>query len=502
MHKYDVVIAGSGLGGLVCGAILSKNGYRVLVLEKNKQIGGCLQTFSRDKTIFDSGVHYVGGLAPGQNLYQVFKYLGIMDKLKLKRLDMDCFDRIAFRDDPREYKMAQGYEGFIENLLHDFPGEEKALREYCDMLKHICGKFPLYNLRMGDYGEKESVLGMDAATFIEGLSGNKKLTAVLGANSSLYAGVRGKTPMYVHALVLNSYIESSWKCLNGGSQIGKWLTRVILENNGTLLKHKEVKRIVAGGRDVEYVETADGERYHGKYFISNIHPANTLDMLESDVIRQAYRSRISTLENGNGCLMLNAVLKPGLFPHMNYNFYYHDVEDVWSGHDYSEDAWPLNYSMFITPDPKDHRFANSCSILAYMNIRELEPWKHTFNTVSNEGPRGEDYEAFKKRKAEKLLDIVERRFPVMRQCIQSYSVATPLSFRDYIGTNDGSMYGILKDCNDPLRTFISARTKLNNLFLTGQNLNLHGILGVTMTALLTCGELLDMEKLLHEITAS
>ncbi len=141
MHKYDVVIAGSGLGGLVCGAILSKNGYRVLVLEKNKQIGGCLQTFSRDKTIFDSGVHYVGGLEPGQNLYQVFQYLGIMDKLKLKRLDMDCFDRIAFRDDPKEYKMAQGYEGFIANLLQDFPREEKALREYCDMLKYICGKF-------------------------------------------------------------------------------------------------------------------------------------------------------------------------------------------------------------------------------------------------------------------------------------------------------------------------------------------------------------------------
>ncbi len=499
MHNYDVVIAGSGLGGLVCGAILSKNGFRVLVLEKNKQLGGCLQTFSRDKTIFDSGVHYVGGLEPGQNLYQVFQYLGIMDKLKLKRLDMDCFDRIAFADDPKEYKMAQGYEGFVQNLLQDFPGEEKALREYCDMLRHICAKFPLYNLRMGDFGEKESVLGMDAAAYIDGLSSNRKLTQVLAANSSLYAGVRGKTPMYVHALVLNSYIESSWKCLNGGSQIGKWLTRVIMENGGTLLKHKEVKRIVAQGHEVQYVETADGERYSGKNYISNIHPANTLDMLESDVIRQAYRSRIKNLENGNGALMVNAVLKPGYFPHMNYNFYYHDVDDVWCGHDYSGESWPYNYSMFITPDTKDQRFANGLSILAYMNIRELEPWKDTFNTVLNESSRGADYDAFKKEKAERLLDVVERRFPVLRQCIQSYTVATPLSFRDYIGTSDGSMYGVLKDCNDPLRTFISARTKLNNLFLTGQNLNLHGILGVTMTALLTCGELLDMEKLLHEI---
>jgi all-trans-retinol 13,14-reductase len=155
--------------------------------------------------------------------------------------------------------------------------------------------------------------------------------------------------------------------------------------------------------------------------------------------------------------------------------------------------------MFISPDAKDHRFANGLSIMAYMNIKDVAPWVDTFNTVSREGDRGEDYEAFKKEKAEKLLDMVERRFPVIRQCIQSYYVATPLSFRDYIGTSDGSMYGVLKDSNDPLRTFISSRTKLNNLFLTGQNLNMHGILGVSMSSVVTCSELLDMEKLLHDI---
>ena len=72
MNRYDIVIIGSGIGGLVCGGILSREGYRVCVLEKNKQIGGSLQTFSREKEIFDSGVHYIGGLNKGQNLYQIF----------------------------------------------------------------------------------------------------------------------------------------------------------------------------------------------------------------------------------------------------------------------------------------------------------------------------------------------------------------------------------------------------------------------------------------------
>lgn len=75
LKKYDVVIVGSGLGGLVSALLLAMEGKTVCVLEKNNQYGGNLQTFVRDKTIFDTGVHYIGGLAQGQNLYRYFSYL-------------------------------------------------------------------------------------------------------------------------------------------------------------------------------------------------------------------------------------------------------------------------------------------------------------------------------------------------------------------------------------------------------------------------------------------
>ena len=74
------------MGGLICADVLGREGYKVCVLEKNKQVGGSLQTYVRDRVIFDSGVHYLGGLGKGQNLYQVFKYLGLMDKLKLQKI--------------------------------------------------------------------------------------------------------------------------------------------------------------------------------------------------------------------------------------------------------------------------------------------------------------------------------------------------------------------------------------------------------------------------------
>jgi all-trans-retinol 13,14-reductase len=143
---YDIVIIGSGMGGLVCAAILGKEGYKVCVIEKNRQVGGSLQTFVRDRVIFDSGVHYLGSLEKGQNLYQIFKYLGMMDHLHLMKMEDDVFDKIVFDGDETEYCLAQGYEKFIARLTEKFPEEENAIRLYCEKIREICKKFPLYNL--------------------------------------------------------------------------------------------------------------------------------------------------------------------------------------------------------------------------------------------------------------------------------------------------------------------------------------------------------------------
>lgn len=79
MSKYDIIIIGSGLGGLECGAILSKEGYHVCVLEKNELFGGCFQTYQRGGHRMDTGIHYIGSLDEGQIMNQYFRYFGIME---------------------------------------------------------------------------------------------------------------------------------------------------------------------------------------------------------------------------------------------------------------------------------------------------------------------------------------------------------------------------------------------------------------------------------------
>jgi all-trans-retinol 13,14-reductase len=497
---YDIIIIGSGMGGLVCADILSREGYKVCVLEKNKQAGGSLQTYVRDRVIFDSGVHYLGGLGEGQNLYQVFKYLDLIGRLKLMKMDEEVFDKILIQNDPKEYEYAQGYENFIQRLLKDFPNEENALRTYCDKIKEVCSKFPLYNLRSGgDVNEKTSVLGIDLQEFIESITDDKKLQAVLVGNNMLYVLQGHKTPLYVHAMILNSYIESSWKCIDGGSNITKYMVQNIRKHGGDLRRNTEVKRIVVEEGKVSSVELGDGSFLYADHFISNMHPVRTLEMTETDLIKPAYRTRVKELENTVSSFIVNVVFKPNTFPHTKHNYYYQKEDHIWHPAAHTEENWPLAYSLFFASSSKTQEYAESMTILTYMRFEEVEQWATTFNTVANEVDRGSDYEAFKKRKAEILISLVEEKFPGLRDAIQTYYTATPLSYRDYIGNNDGSMYGIAKDYRNPLKTFISPRTKIPNLYLTGQNLNLHGVLGAAMSGLVTCVAFMGNEEIIEKI---
>ena len=120
--KYDIVIIGSGLGGLQCAYILAKQGRRVCILEKGTQPGGCLQSYKRKGVALDTGLHYVGGLAPGNSLYPIFKYMNLMN-LPWQRLDADGFDRVMIGG--RNFAYAEGLDAFVETLSRDFPAEEK-----------------------------------------------------------------------------------------------------------------------------------------------------------------------------------------------------------------------------------------------------------------------------------------------------------------------------------------------------------------------------------------
>jgi all-trans-retinol 13,14-reductase len=136
--------------------------------------------------------------------------------------------------------------------------------------------------------------------------------------------------------------------------------------------------------------------------------------------------------------------------------------------------------------PEDgSRFARAVDLLTPMRWSEVVQWKDLPS-----GRRGQAYEELKQRWAEKCIDRASKHVPGLRGSIAAVYSSTPLTYASWLNMPEGAAYGIRKDWNRPMQTLLTPRTPLSNLLLTGQNLNLHGILGVSVTALFTCAGIL------------
>jgi all-trans-retinol 13,14-reductase len=499
--KYDVVIIGAGLGGLLCAVMLAREGMKVCVLEKNRQIGGCLQTFALRKKVFDACVHYIGGLGEGHTLSRIFRYAGIMDDLLLHELDPQGFDRVLFGHEQDSYPLATRPH-FVNSLLPYFPREQEALKAYLALISGVAAQFPLYNLRAGAADEKGRAMGMELLSTLRSLTKDERLIQVLAGNNLLYAGVAGQTPFYTHAMSTEAYLHSAHKVVPGSSQIAKLLWKELQRHGGEIHRHAAVTALHEEGGTIRYAATADGARWEAANYIAAIHPAVLFSMMDSKALRPAFRQRVGSLPHTPPAVMVNLVLKPAAVAYPGHNIYWHPSGEALGRLSPAGIQWPDTQALFYTEDAANPGFAESLSILAYADEGDFMRWRHSENITGIQANRDDDYKAQKGDFAAQLLEKTFSRFPELKDAIIASSVATPLTFRDYTGTPGGSLYGPLKDVDRPAQTALAVRTKIPNLLLTGQNVNMHGVMGVTITAVATCAELLGLEYLLSKIRSA
>lgn len=473
MKIYDVAVIGAGLAGLECASLLSKEGMSVIVLEQGSEPGGLFQPFKRRGVTIDSSVHYIGSMDKGQFMERFFAYLNVTDKVDFVRMDNDEFESVYTNG--KCYPMAMGHDNFVEKLTEFFPSEKEGLKRYIEAIKKTA-LFSVESVKDGKGFSRESLYGVAISVDeeINAYISNPELRKILKGNSIIYCGEREITPFYVHAMTTNSYIESSWRIKGGAYKITDALKDSVIANGGEVRCKTEVKSIILKDKQVSGVETSAGEQIMAKRVISTLHPHNTTMMVGPEAgLKDSYRRRVKELKNSVSMFCLYLILKPNSFKYINKNL-----------HLLGENPLMVSFQ----PPESSSPYAEVVTLITPMSFDEVSKWENSMPQA-----RGAEYLEFKRAYSESLLTRLEEVIPDFRKHIDFSCSASPLTFRDYVKTPYGSVYGVMKDYNKPLSTFISVKSRIENLYLAGQSINLHGVMGVTFTSLLVCSEILGNE---------
>lgn len=494
MCKKKVVIIGSGLGGLSTGVILAKNGYDVTIFEQSSQIGGCLQCFVRKGVKFETGMHFIGSSDDGQTIDKLLRYLEIKDGICLSRLDPDGYDVVSLGG--KRYRFPCGREHFISQMSKYFPSQKDNLERYFDLLEKVSSASSLHSLK---YAESDAAVNTEYQLrsineVLDDVISDPLLAKVLVGNLPLYAAEKDKTPFSIHAFIMDFYNQSSFRIVGGSDSIAAALEHSLEKYGGRIRTSSKVTKICCAESKAVGVVVNNTETIPADIVISDAHPVRTLELLDTKLIRPAFRKRISSIPQTIGAFSVYLHFKNASVPYLNYNFYGYDEDTPWGCEDYDDASWPKGYLYMHFCHKDSPEFAETGVILSYMHMRDVERWRG-----SHVGHRGEDYERFKKEKAELLLASLERQFPGIRDNIKHYYTSTPLTYLDYTGTEGGSMYGVAKDVTKGAAYRVPHKTKIPNVYLTGQNINSHGMLGVLVGAMVTCSELLTAKVIYEQI---
>jgi all-trans-retinol 13,14-reductase len=489
-------IIGGGLGGLFCGAILAKEGFQITVVEKNSTIGGGLQSFQRFGEIFDTGMHIIGGMCPGGNIWRICKYLGILDRVKIKDVDDKCADLLYFSEDQSTYEISKGREGFIKSLSHYFPEESENLNRYVQAIFDLTEELDLFHLRpmKNELPVHSDDFLISADELIAKYISDIKLRSILAYMNPLYGGKGGETPAYIHAVIQVLYIRGASRFVGGSQHFAELLAEIIIKNKGEIITSDAVAHVEVQDREVMSVTTLKKRTITADYYISAIHPCSLLSLLNEGAFPKAYIKRLQEIPNAYSAFSLYIKMKPNVFPYINHSEYYMTrYDEIWNFHK-PHDAWPLGFLVMTPPEPNQGPYSNKLLVTAPMLFSEVKRWENT--TV---GHRGQEYLDWKNKQQERLLICLEELHPGIREKIDKINTASPLTIRDFYAVKEGALSGYSKDCRNMVMSQLPVVTKVKNLLLTGQNNNLHGFCGVPLTAIQTCEAILGINSIINKI---
>ncbi len=494
--QKSVIIIGAGLGGLFTGALLARNGLKVTVVEKNHIAGGGLQTFRRYGHTFETGMHIVGGFQPGGTLHRICRYLGILDQLDLIKMPEDCLAEVICALDGTHYYIPQGRAAFTDYLISLFPQQEQGIRRYVDSIYQIAGEIDLFNLRSSSSPEVLERYDIPVDTYLKQFTSDSRLLCLLAFLKMLYGG-SGNTPAYIHALIHVLYLNGTYMFGQSSQQLADVLMQIIRSHEGEVITGREVEDIRIENRSVAYIGLKGGERLTADLYVSSLHINQLMRLCGDEAFSRATKSRIQTIHNSCSAFKVYYEIKPGAFPLLDSPVFINgDTERVWISL-HQEDMWPKEMALFMTSQQQNAAGHHMLMAMCTMPFETVEEWHE-----SKLGARPEAYLRWKEDQMARVTSFIEAQYLGFAQSVVSCFASSPLSFRDWLGAPEGSIFGLRKEAGSLLTSQLPVRSKVDNLFLTGQCINLHGICGVPLTAIQTAEAILGQNSILDAIHQS
>lgn len=504
-HSYDAIVIGSGMGALTFAAIMAKlRRWRVLVLERHFKIGGFTHTFSRPGGwTWDVGVHYVGEMGHGMTGRRLFDFItdGRVDWSPLPNVyDVFVYPGLTLR-------VPKGRANFERALVEAFPAEKQAIGEYFRDIKRATNWFsrrlmgmvtpqPLsWIVQTINRFSEESAL-QTTQQYLESHVRDARLRAVLASQWADYGLPPGRSAFLTHAIIVSHYLNGAWYPSGGAGEIPKAASSVIREPGGELLAAQEVtKIIVEGGRAVGVeVQRKKGKeqsrvQFRAPVVVSDAGAWNTFTrLLPGETL--PFRSELEMLPGGLEAVELFLGLKrnPRELGFQGENYW------IFSSFDHDqmcadrnqmlEGNAPMAYLSF--PSLKDPRAqSHTAEIVAPFSYRAVEayceePWRR----------RGTDYESAKGLITQAVLDLVEKQHPGFRDLVAYAELATPLSFEYFTAAPSGTIYGYPATPDRFRKTWLAPKTPIRNLYLTGADAGMLGVMGALMGGVAAASTLL------------